>query len=324
MRIFLALLFCSLAAASVSAGQQQTTTLYLDGTVIEQVGATGRGLIEVPLSAAVQPGSLRVKQLSGAAIDRVEIVPSGKSGLREAEAARLTERQEQLGDRLRALETREEIFRAAAKAQSGKAPRKTKTNPEPLSTIRKGTDYALAQLEEVYRARRKAEKELKEVTASLAARKEQSGADSTARIVLKGKSGKVGISYIRSDLKWLPRYDFRLDGSGVADVTVRARLPQGAKGSLAVVPSLLADAAAETRLPVSEHTDAVVASFRSSALHERFLPGPRSSATFTVKNETSGKFPEGVATCYWKGEYIGTTLFAGFGPGESREVAVGR
>lgn len=324
MRMFLSLLFWSISAASAIAAQQQTTTLYLDGALIEQAGATARGLVEINLPAAMQPGSLRVKPVAGAAIDRVELVPSGKPGAREAETARLMERREQLGDRLRALETREEIFKAAAKSQSGKAPRKTKTNPEPLATIRKGTDYALAQLEEVYRARRKAENELKDVTARLAARKEQSAGAAVARIYLKGKSGKIRVSYIRPDLKWLPRYDVRLDGSGEASVTLRARLPQEAQGSVFVLPALLSDPAVGTRVPVPGQTDAVVASFRTRVSQEDFLPGARSSVTFVLHNDTRGKLPEGNASCYWKGEYLGAAPLPALAPAESLKMAAGR
>ena len=66
---------------------------------------------------------------------------------------------------MQALEAKETVFKAAAKSQSGKAPRKTKTNPDPLAGVRQATEYAIAQLESVYRARRMAESDLNSVEA---------------------------------------------------------------------------------------------------------------------------------------------------------------
>ncbi len=68
--------------------------------------------------------------------------------------AKLAYRRDALGDRLKALNAREAIFKSAAKSQSGKAPRKSKTNTEPLTAVRQGTEFAIAQLENVYHARR--------------------------------------------------------------------------------------------------------------------------------------------------------------------------
>jgi hypothetical protein len=66
-------------------------------------------------------------------------------GKGEKELDTLLEQRNRLGDRLQALETREEIFKSATKSQSGKAPRKTRANPDPMLTIRQGTEFAIAQ-----------------------------------------------------------------------------------------------------------------------------------------------------------------------------------
>src|SRR5512140_1970872 len=107
--------------------------------------------------------SLRLKPVKSATITRVEFMAARADRKAEKELARLTGRKNALADRLQALEVKEEVFRSAAKSQSGKAPRSSKNNREPLENIRKGTEFALAQLEEVYTARRTAEKELKSV-----------------------------------------------------------------------------------------------------------------------------------------------------------------
>jgi len=86
-----------------------------------------------------------------ARVERVELLPCQVPERRQKELDALIEQKNRLEDRMKALDTREDIFAAAAKSQSSKAPRKTKANPDPLASVRQGTDFAIAQLEAVYR-----------------------------------------------------------------------------------------------------------------------------------------------------------------------------
>ena len=159
MRVLIVIVAVFLVAGTAAAAEKRVI-LFLDGARVEESHSAKGGYLEIPLPAGLKPGSLRLAPRAATRIERVETVPARLPLQVERELARLIERRERLQARLQALKTREGIFTAAAKAQSGKAPRKTKSNPEPLQNIRKGTDFALAQLEEVYSVRRSVEKEL--------------------------------------------------------------------------------------------------------------------------------------------------------------------
>ncbi|KAF0220158.1 MAG: hypothetical protein FD174_1397 [Geobacteraceae bacterium] len=325
MRIILSL--CVLLVSAVPAGATtKTITLYLDGARVESEAAATKGYLEIPLPSGMKEGSLRLKPLGGGAIARVDVAPVRPGRKQERELARLAERKDSIADRLKALDTREDIFKAAAKSQSGKAPRKTRNNPEPLANIQQGTDFAIAQLEGVYRARRKAENELKALETSITAvKKDGNVGERTARVWLTGKASGVKASYITSDLSWAPRFDFRLDGNGQAAVVIHAVTPQTGKGvTVAVVPAAVAEASAEAPLPAASESLAKVAAFTFPVEKEQFSPSLPPSLSFSVKNLSSRKFPAGEASCYWKGEYLGNAKFPGFQPGETRELACGR
>ncbi len=313
-----AALLCLVQAAPVWSAPR-TMTLYLDGAIIEEELAAHAGRAEVRLPAAMQPGSLRVRPSGGAVIDRVEISPAPPLRNREGEATLLA-RKDRLADRLKALETREEIFRAAARSQSGKSPRKTKTNPDPLLAIRQGTNLALAQLEEVYRSQRKTRQELSDVETRLANLEKQPGAPgSVARISFAGKVKGAAISYIRTDLAWTPRYDFRFTDAARLEVTMRPKLPPGTSAA-AVVFARLADGVPEKPLP---NTLVPRQPFAVPIERAHYRGGPGSSLTFTVSNTGGFALPPGEATCYWQGEYLGVVAFPGCGPGGARVVTVG-
>lgn len=299
-----------------------SVTLYLDGARVESEAVASKGYLELSLPRGVDPGSLRIRPLGGASIARVEVAPVQPGRKVESELARLAERKEAVADRLKALAVREDIFRAAAKSQSGKAPRKTKGNLEPLENIRKGTEFAIAQLEGVYRARRKAEGELKELEARLASLREEGG--SVARVRLAGKGGRVAFSYLHPALKWIPSYDFRVDREAEAEVVMHALLPRIEKGTaVAVVPARLAETPAESPLPASAEEPARIASFRFKVENARFSPIPQPSLSFSFRNDSAKRLPPGQATCYRQGEYLGKVDFAGCPPGEARELAFG-
>jgi len=325
MRIISAL--CAVLVLAIPAGASSwNVTLYLDGAHVETEGAMIKEHLEIPLPATMIDGSLRIKPLDGGTIERVEVIPARPDPRFAKEMAKLAERRDSLVDRLKALEAREAIFKAAAKTQSGKAPRRTKGNPEPLATVREGTEYAIAQLEGVYRIRRKAENELQSVEVRLnAMKKEGNFGGSVARVRLARKGGRIVVSYLRSDLKWVPAYDFRLNKAGEVDVIMRAILPQTEKGAtVTVVPALLAEAGKDAQLPAPGESFAQVAAFTFPVEHERLSSTPVSSLKFTFRNQSNRKLPPGDASCYQRGEYLGKTAFAGSLPGEARELAFGK
>jgi len=300
-------------------------TCYLDGSVLRQEILTSKGYAEVSLSGAMMPGALRVKPGNETVIIRVQVVPAKANPKLEKALASLDEHRELLGDRLRALQTREEIFVAAARSQSAKAPRKSKNNPEPVTAIKQGTDLALARLEEVYRLRRAAEMELKslEVKRVDMARKANVGG-SVARIWLQGKSGVVSVEYAAVDAAWKPVYDLRMDETGSsAAVTIRALLPETEQGTIIAVtparlnapsPSVILPAGGDYA-PVATYTLPVVVSASVS---------PISRLSLTLTNTTQMTLPAGDASCFWKGEFRGTTHLNDLAPGERKELVCGR
>lgn len=301
----------------------RNVTLYLDGARLEQEFTTTKGLMEVPLPAAMQAGSLRINPLDGSLIDQVEIVPARPDPKRLRETAKLVERRDALMDRMQALEAKETVFKAAAKSQSGKAPRKTKTNPDPLAGVRQGTEYAIAQLEGVYRARRMAESDLKCIEARLAVIKRE-GNDSVAKVRLLRQRGRIAVSYFRPDMKWIPIYDFRLTKAGEAEVIIRAFLPKMEKGAtVAVVTALLAGASDEKALSVPSESVPQIAVFTFPIEKEKFSSAPLSPISFSFRNSSTRRLPAGEASCYRQGEYLGKTAFSGALPGDIRELSFG-
>lgn len=285
---------------------QKTVTLYLDGARVEQELAAPKGYLECPLPEGYSAGSLRVKPLSGASVLRVELVPAEADRRRAREIARLEERVSELQDRLQALFRQEEIFSAAVKSQSGKAPRKSKANPDPVSSLARGTEFALAQLESVYRGKRRCRKALEALEQELAqARK---GA-SVARVWLSGE--RVRLSYAIGGTRWVPSYAFRFGGDGTGELVLHAKLPPPEKGaSYAVSGGTLAQAqpARSTRgeFPILS---------RSALTLNGAAAGTNPPASFAFSG-AAADLPPGEAAAYWRGEYLGSGRFAGGGAGE--------
>ena len=326
MRHVLAILFVCLLVAPVLAAER-SVTLYLDGARVESEVSAEKGCLEFPLPAGLRAGSLRVSPFGRTGIDRVEMVAAPQSPKLAKEMAKLTERKERLEDRLKALASREEIFTAAAKSQSGKAPRKSKSNPEPLLTLRQGTDYAITQLEMVYNARRKADRELKLVERRLDVLKKAGNVGgSVARVWLTGKGGRAKVSYLVNDLRWTPFYDFRLNAEGAAELSLRAILPPLPKGTVAeAVPGLLGTTT-NTAAPVKAGHERfpLIAAFSLPVEKERFASSPQPTLAFFTRNSTGWKLPAGDLACYRRGEYLGKALFQGLAPDETEEIVCGQ
>jgi hypothetical protein len=323
MRLISAL-FTLLLIAMPASAENRLVTLYLDGALVESEAVALKEYAEVSLPSAIHDGSLRIKPLDGCVIERVDIFPAKPEPGFLREMAKMMERRDALSDRLKALDAREAIFMAAAKSQSSKAPRKSKANPEPLASVRQGTEFAIAQLESVYRARRITEIEFKSLEERLAVKKKDASRN-VAWVKLSRKGGRIAVAYIRSDLKWLPAYDFRLNNSGTADVVMRAVLPKLEKGvKVSVVPAFLADSAKDMALPVVAEKFPPVATFTFPVEEEKFFSTPVSSISFRFRNNSSRKLPAGEASCYLREEYLGKVDFRGSLPGEAQELAVGK
>ncbi len=309
------LLFSSLPDALAGG---RVVTWYLDGTRIEQELDVAGVAQEIGLPPSILPGSLRVRPVSGGRILRVEVVPVKPDRVAEKELARLDWHRDELQDRLRALEVKEEIFKATAKSQGSKAPRRTRTNPEPLSAIRQGTDFAIARLEDVYKAKRLTERELKVLERRQSAlRKQENVSGSVARIWLAGKRGKVQVSYLTNGQGWQPSYDVRLLG-GSAEVTLMASLPKVDKSlGGAVVPARLADGATVSPMPLGAGVPARVGSYLMPVVSDKQEPGLQTAKTVTLRNDTGLFMPPGEASGFWKEEFIGQLPFPGLKPGES-------
>ncbi|MBI5655368.1 MAG: DUF4140 domain-containing protein [Geobacter sp.] len=319
--LFLALALVAVALPAMAGSR--SVTWYLDGSRVEQDLQVTGGYIEMSLPAAVQAGSLRVRPRGGARISRVQVVPVKPDHAVEKELIRLAEQQESLQDRLQALSVKEEIFKSAAKTQGGKAPRRTRTNPEPLTAIREGTDFAINRLEEVYRAKRRIERELKGLEKrQTALRQKGNGSGSMARIWLAGRQGQVQISYLTFGEGWQPRYDLRIGGAE-AEIASWADLPRQEKGArVFVVPVRLVEAStAMAPLAVGQ---APLSVGRLPVLSRQQEPGLQTVLTVVVRNETGTVLPAGTASGFWNGEFLGVAPLSGAKPGENLEVTFGR
>lgn len=255
------------------------------------------------LPVGMVPGSLRVEPLSGTIIDRVSIVapPASKNLQREQRA--LTARHDNLEDRLAALAMKEDVFKAAAKSQSGKAPKRTKTNPDPLATIRQGTDYAVAQLEAVYRSRRTAERELRELKQRLAVLAgDPSAVGSLARVTVHGGDA-IRISYLVRDRKWVPRYDLRFVAPGKAELVLLAE-----PGGMTVVPSPLLVTSPAKELAVA--ANGVVSTLPCSVKSENVSLKGQKMVTAELSCSPAMSLPAGKAACYHHGSYLGEVTLA--------------
>ena len=326
MGIFFPLLVLALLAAGPNVAAGRSVTWYADGAVVELDATATKGTLEIPLPAAMVRDSLRIRPVSGTAIQRVEILtaPTDPSkGDRELNA--LLEQRNRLGDRMEALATREEIFKTAAKSQSAKAPRKTKTNPDPLQSIRQGTDFAIAQLEAVYTARRRTEQEIKRVDARItAARNTTVSSEKVARINLTPARGRAVIRYAVAGSGWTPRYDIYLDDSHTAHLHLSGLFSGAFAGYLLQAsPAMLDGHGAAPVFPVPSAPSSRMASYRLPVSDERFGTGIQSSFSFIITNSEQIYLPAGEASLYKKGEYIGRFRFEGISSGRSRMVSAG-
>lgn len=302
----------------------KTLTFFRDG-VIGEIEATARqGLITIPLPSGYREDTLRIKPLAGTTITGVTITTSVSAPRSEKNEA-LEEQKKRLNDRLKALATREQIFTAAAKSQSGKAPRKTKTNPDPLQSIRQGTDYAIAQLESVYTSRRRTEQELRQVEERIKTENNVTGSSAaTARITVTPAKGRIKAAFALAQEGWIPEYILRTGTQQTALLVLLGRPSCTLAGYRSQVLNsgiTLPDTIQQTPLPASLSSGVKLAEFRLPIRDEQFPVTLTTSFTLTLENTTPYDFPTGEGTLYRNGEYWGRFLFTGISSGRTRAIA---
>jgi hypothetical protein len=326
MKITIPLLALTLLAAHNAPAESRIVTFYLDGAVVELEAAAAKGSCEIPLPPNMVEGSLRIQPRKGTALQRVDIVSVRTDpGKVEKDLEALIEQRNRLGDRLQALATREEIFTTAAKSQSGKAPRKTKSNPDPMQTIRQGTEFAIAQLEAVYTSRRKTEQEIRRIDSRIAAAKNSPRrAERVARIHVSPLGGTVTVRYAIAGEGWIPRYDLYLDDSSTALLSLSGQY-QGtfARYLLQASPAPLAGHGTTRVFPVNPGPAARLASFRLPVSDVHFGPGISGAFSCVLKNSELLHLPGGEASLYKNGEYVGRLRFDGISSGRNRVISTG-
>jgi len=325
MRILVAaFLTVSLSFPALAFGEKRI--LFLDGARIELDVAARKGVIDIPLPDTMLPDSFRVKPLGSATVLWVEIGPASAEEKGAGQLTALEERREVCLDRLKSLDNREAIFKAAAKSQSGRALRKTKSNPDPLGSLRIGTRYSLTQLDEVSTARRQARKALADVETRIATLEKQATQRSVARVWLSQPDGKVRIAYLVSNLKWTPCYDVRLSGNGYAEIALCAKMPPATRNiSTSVVPLPLVEYlnSKVDPYPVSSEITRI-ASFRLPLAKEELTNGAVPFLSLAFSNSSAMNLPSGEANGYWKGEYFGTATFGRCLPGATMSLVFGK
>jgi hypothetical protein len=304
----------------------KTVTFYADGAMVEIPAVASKGVVTVPLHTGMIGGTLRVKPGKNTTIQRVDIIPALlDSGRSEKDLDALLEQKNRLGDRLQALATREEIFKSAAKSQSGKAPRKTKSNPDPMQSIRQGTEFAIAQLEAVYTAQRKTELEIKRLDGKIAAaRKQVHLPEQTVRIAVSPVKGNVVIRYAVSTQSWTPHYDIYLNGDGTAQLALSGHFPDifpGYNQYASLAP--LAESSTARTFAIPSNPLESLTRYKLGAGQEFFGNSLQSAFSFELKNPGPAFLPAGEANVYNRGEYMGKVRFEGISSGRTRKISAG-
>jgi hypothetical protein len=315
---------CLIAVSASSASAANRITFYRDGALLQQETVAVKGVIDVTLDAGLLEHTLTIVPAPGTTILGVEThkTESGKKPDKELEA--LADQRRRLEDRLQALETREAIFTSAAKSQSGKAPRKTKANPDPMQAIRRGTDFAIAQLEAVYTARRKTTQDIQKIDARLATtRKSSRAAESSVRIAVAPPRGKVTLRYATGERGWQPQYNLHLTGDGTAKLQFSARITGSGRGhQVRVSPGSLAESASAVTLP-AQSGSVVLANYRLPIAEEHYTEGIFNRFSGMITNSSPHYLPPGESVMFRSGAYLGKFRFEGLSSGRSKVISLG-
>jgi hypothetical protein len=318
-RLRIALLSFLFVLAPLPAFAARSLTLYLDGALVEQQESALKGYLEFSLPAGATPDSLRIRPERGVAIVRVLTAPRKPAKEVARELATLADREGLLHDRLKALSVREEIFKAAAKSQSAKAPRRTRTNPEPLSTIRQGTDYAISQLESVYQAKRKTEKELALLAERRATlQKDEAGGGSLVKVWVTPAKGRVTASWMQADRLWTPSYQLRVTEHGEAFLALHADGVTLARGEAATLRLSRVQSAISSGFA---YAGEAIPLQKLSLKLERLQGGePQTPLSLSLVNTSGIHLPAGDTVCFQSGVYMGKAMFHGADAGSSAEI----
>ncbi|MDD2851983.1 MAG: hypothetical protein PHY09_08825 [Desulfuromonadaceae bacterium] len=324
MRVTLFCLCITLLSAA-SAAAERTVTRFRDGSLYQQEVSATKGVIDIPLPASLLEQTLTVSPAPGTTILNVETHKKKSENSTDKMMAALEEQRLRLGDRLQALETREAIFTAAATSQSGKAPRKTKSNPDPLQSIRQGTDFAIAQLEAVYATRRTTTQSIRTIDDRLAAaRKGQRMTEQSVRIVVSPPGGRVILRYATSERTWQPTYNLRLAGDGSAQLQLSARTAEDAKGwQASISPGSLIESFRAGQVQ-SRAGNTVLGSYPVSVTVQQQTTGIFPHFSGALTNSTPHYLPPGESSLFRNGAYIGRFVFDGLSSGKTRVITLGK
>ena len=316
--VTLATSFLILFAVNTDVFASRILTLYLDGTQIEQRETARKGYLEINIPAAALKDSLKIAPEKGVEIIRVSTAPQKPAKNVVNELGQLDERENLLKARLKALSVREEIFKSAAKSQSAKAPRRTKTNPEPLATIKQGTDYAITQLESVYHAKLKAEKELAQIEVRRKRLDQQVSGGTVAMVWVTPASGGVIFSWSEPDISWVPAYQLRVDAYGTAGLSLMAQelsLAQGERATLVLAPLK------HEGNPFKFRYESGWKLLKKEEFNVTNSLEPNSSPyTVSFANNSGLYWPPGDVSCFKNGVYTGNGRFQGVEIGKSVEI----
>lgn len=317
--------FCFVLFFASASSAADTVTFYRDGALHRQEAGAVKGTIETPLATGLLEHSLTITPARGTTLLSVDTVATGVGMDTNRELDVLLEQRRRLDDRLQALETRESIFTSAAKSQSGKAPRKTKANPDPMQSIRQGTDFAIAQLEAVYTARRKTTQEIQKIDARITtARKGRQPAETTLRIAVSPPRGSVTIRYATAERGWKPEYNLYLTGDGTAKLQLSARASGSVRGSqIRFSPASLAESTVVETFPVQSGS-ATLATYILPVTEEGSVEGVFNRFSGVLTNTTAHYLPEGDSGLFRRGVYLGKVRFEGLSSGRSKRLSLGR
>ncbi|MEI7818320.1 MAG: hypothetical protein WCI45_14135 [Desulfuromonadales bacterium] len=315
---------CIIALSVTSVAAENKTTFFRDGALFQQEKVAVKGVIGIHLAADLLENTLTIIPATGCKIISVETSKAQSGGSLDKEIEALTEQRRRLEDRLQALETREAIFTSAAKAQSGKAPRKTKANPDPMQAIRQGTDFAIAQLEAVYTARRRTAQEIQKTDVRLAtARKGVHPTESIARVMVTPPNGKVTIRYATTERGWQPQYNLHLTGDGTARLQLNARISGNVQGQqVRVSPGSLSESTTAKSFTALAGS-APLADYILPVTEERFTDGIYNRFSGRLNNNSPHYLQPGEFRLFRSGSYLGTFRFEGISSGRSKVLSMG-
>lgn len=321
-RLCCVLTFFAVTTSTAQAAQRELT-VFRDGLLIEIETTAKKGIAEAVLPALIRDGTLRAKPLDDGSIQQVTVTPFKTPDKIQKELDGLIEQKNRLEDRLKALDTKEGIFEAAAKSQSSKAPRKTKTNPDPLASVRQGTDFAIAQLEAVFTARRRSEQEVKRINSRIAQLTKSAIGGPTVRIAAFPANSRIRVAAVLVASGWRPRYELRLAESGTARLVQLAELDELPAGfSIRIAPADLASTTPPQTVALLPGRATPLAAWQLPVTQEQVVAGPLPSYSISLHNNTGTTLPSGEAAVYSRqGEFLGTVTLPATGPGTTLTIS---